>query len=46
MNSTIFGGEWSGLKSLGFSIERADNGGDTFGGLMLDDFKYTVEEGC
>jgi hypothetical protein len=30
MNKTGFGREWDGLKSLGFSISRKDNGGDMF----------------
>ncbi|KAF1954219.1 hypothetical protein CC80DRAFT_526903 [Byssothecium circinans] len=42
MNRTRFSGQWKGLKSLGFSIARADNGGDMFGGLALDDVKYTI----
>jgi hypothetical protein len=44
MNRTRFGGEWSDLKSLGFSIAMADNGGDMFGGLMIDDLKYTIKD--
>ncbi|KAF2176522.1 hypothetical protein K469DRAFT_678531 [Zopfia rhizophila CBS 207.26] len=44
MNATKFGGEWRDLKSVGFSIARADNGGDMFGGLALDDVKYTVTQ--
>ena len=44
MNRTSFSGEWSKLKTLGFSIARADNGGDMFGGLALDDVKYTITE--
>ncbi|KAF2731698.1 hypothetical protein EJ04DRAFT_498160 [Polyplosphaeria fusca] len=46
MNRTTFGREWSDLKSVGFSIARADNGGDMFGGLALDDVKYTVKKSC
>ena len=45
-NSTTFGHDWKNLKSVGFSISRADNGGDMFGGLMLDDVKYVVKEKC
>jgi hypothetical protein len=46
MNKTQFSGEWNHLKSVGFSIARADNGGDMFGGLALDDVKYTITEKC
>lgn len=46
MNSTTFGREFKGLKSLGFSIARAGNGGDVYGGLALDDVKYTITTGC
>jgi hypothetical protein len=46
MNKTRFSGEWKDLKSVGFSIARADNGGDMFGGLALDDIKYTITFGC
>ncbi|OAL46983.1 hypothetical protein IQ07DRAFT_590461 [Pyrenochaeta sp. DS3sAY3a] len=46
MNATTFGREFKGLKSLGFRIARADNGGDVYGGLALDDVKYTVTTGC
>ena len=42
MNKTRFSREWKDLKSLGFSIARADNGGDMFGGLALDDLAYTL----
>ncbi|KAF2490841.1 hypothetical protein BU16DRAFT_469932, partial [Lophium mytilinum] len=45
MNKTEFGREWSGLKSLGFAIARKDDGGDMYGGLMLDDVKYVVNSG-
>jgi len=46
MNSTTFDNnepEWRGLTSVGLANARADNGGDMFAGLMIDDFKYTVE---
>lgn len=46
MNRTTFSREWRDLKSIGFSITRADNGGDMFGGLALDDVKYTVYSKC
>jgi hypothetical protein len=46
MNATTFGRGWTGLKSLGFSIARKDDGGDMFGGLALDDVKYTLTYGC
>lgn len=46
MNKTSFSREWHDIKSLGFSIARADNGGDMFGGLALDDIKYTITFGC
>ncbi|KAH7071539.1 hypothetical protein BKA63DRAFT_448254 [Paraphoma chrysanthemicola] len=46
MNATSFGREWQGLKSLGFSIARKDNGGDMYGGLALDDVRYTIVTGC
>jgi hypothetical protein len=46
MNQTTFSGEWSGLKSVGFSIARADNGGDLYGGLALDDVTYTIKTVC
>jgi hypothetical protein len=46
MNGTTFGREWQGLKSVGFSVARKDNGGDMYGGLALDDFKYTIVNGC
>ncbi|KAK4187624.1 hypothetical protein QBC35DRAFT_498177 [Podospora australis] len=43
MNSTTFDTRrWSRLTSVGFSISRKDNGGDMYGGLMIDDFKYTI----
>jgi hypothetical protein len=42
MNHTSFDGRWERLTSLGFSIARADNGGDMYGGLMLDDVEYDV----
>jgi hypothetical protein len=45
MNKTEFGREWSELKSVGFAIARKDNGGDMYGGLMLDDVRYVVHEG-
>ena len=46
MNKTRFSREWKDLKSLGFSIARADNGGDMFGGLALDDLAYTLSFDC
>lgn len=46
MNRTSFSGEWQELKSVGFSIAQADNGGDMFGGLALDDVKYTITQKC
>ncbi|KAF2246160.1 hypothetical protein BU26DRAFT_521633 [Trematosphaeria pertusa] len=46
MNKTSFSWEWRDLKSVGFSIARADNGGDMYGGLALDDVKYTLNFGC
>jgi hypothetical protein len=46
MNRTTFSQEWKDLKSVGFSIARKDNGGDIFGGLALDDVKYTITTGC
>ncbi len=46
MNHTSFAKEFEGLKSVGFSIARADNGGDMFGGLALDDVKYTLRKDC
>jgi len=46
MNHTSFDWRWAGLSSIGFSIARADNGGDMFGGLMLDDVKYAVHGRC
>ncbi|KAF2646700.1 hypothetical protein P280DRAFT_416215 [Massarina eburnea CBS 473.64] len=46
MNKTRFSWEWKGLRSLGFSIARADNGGDMFGGLALDDVRYTITTPC
>lgn len=47
MNKTRFSGQWKDLKSVGFSIARADNGGDMFGGLALDDVEYTItQRGC
>ncbi|KAF2023054.1 hypothetical protein EK21DRAFT_81695, partial [Setomelanomma holmii] len=46
MNTTAFGREWQGLKSVGFSIARSDNGGNMYGGLALDDVKYTIVTSC
>ncbi|KAF2865817.1 hypothetical protein BDV95DRAFT_506506 [Massariosphaeria phaeospora] len=46
MNKTSFAREWRDLKSVGFSIARADDGGDVFGGLALDDVKYTITTKC
>jgi hypothetical protein len=46
MNTTRFDREWQGLKSVGFSIARKDNGGDMYAGLWLDDVKYTITTGC
>ncbi|KAH4016781.1 hypothetical protein HBH70_233370 [Parastagonospora nodorum] len=46
MNATTFGKDWQGLKSVGFSIARKDNGGDMYAGLWLDDVKYTITTGC
>lgn len=44
MNKTRLSGQWKDLKSVGFSIARADNGGDMFGGLALDDVEYEITE--
>lgn len=45
MNATTFDTRrWSRLTSVGFSIARKDNGGDMYGGLMIDDFKYTISK--
>jgi hypothetical protein len=44
MNRTHFGPHFKDLKSLSFSIANAETGGDIFGGLMLDDVKYTIKE--
>lgn len=46
MNKTRFGRDWVGLKSVSFSIARADDGGDMYGGLALDDVKYTIKTAC
>jgi hypothetical protein len=46
MNRTTFNAEWSGLKSVGFSIARADSGEDLYGGLALDDVRYTINTAC
>lgn len=46
MNRTTFSRDWQDLKSVGFSIARKDNGGDMFGGLALDDVKYTITQKC
>jgi hypothetical protein len=46
MNETMFGAEWRGLESIGFSSARKDNGGDMYGGLALDDMKYTINTAC
>ncbi|KAF2743255.1 hypothetical protein M011DRAFT_228692 [Sporormia fimetaria CBS 119925] len=46
MNSTTFPREWRNLKSVGFSIARKDNDGDIYGGLALDDVKYTIKNKC
>lgn len=46
MNSTTFDWRWSRLSSVGFSIARADNGGMMYGGLMIDNFRYTIEGEC
>jgi hypothetical protein len=46
MNRTTFSQEWKDLKSVGFSIARADDGGDMFAGLALDDVAYTITFGC
>ncbi|KAF1918802.1 hypothetical protein BDU57DRAFT_120891 [Ampelomyces quisqualis] len=46
MNATEFGAEWQGLKSVGFSIARRDNGGDMYGGLLLDDVEYSITTAC
>jgi len=46
MNRTTFSRDWQDLKSVGFSIARADNGGDMYGGLALDDVEYTIMKGC
>jgi hypothetical protein len=44
MNTTQFGPRFKDLKSLSFSIASAEDGGDIFGGLMLDDVKYTIKQ--
>jgi hypothetical protein len=41
MNSTALFG-WKILTHIDFNIARADNGGDMFGGLMIDDLKYAL----
>ncbi|KAK4207071.1 hypothetical protein QBC37DRAFT_355914 [Rhypophila decipiens] len=46
MNSTFFDWRWAHLSSVGFAIARADNGGTLYGGLMIDDFRYSVESEC
>jgi hypothetical protein len=46
MNTTKFGADWQGLRSIGFSIARKDNGGDIYGGLALDDVQYTITTEC
>jgi hypothetical protein len=46
MNKTTFSSRWTRLTSIGFSIARADNGGDMYGGLMIDDFHYVVDSAC
>ncbi|KAF1998122.1 hypothetical protein P154DRAFT_564893 [Amniculicola lignicola CBS 123094] len=46
MNKTRFGKEWTGLKSVGFSIAKKEDGGNMYGGLALDDVKYTITQGC
>jgi hypothetical protein len=46
LNFTEFGAAWRDLTSVGFSIARADNGGDMYGGLIIDDLRYTVETRC
>ncbi|KAK4159281.1 hypothetical protein QBC43DRAFT_327574 [Cladorrhinum sp. PSN259] len=44
MNATTLGPKWRELTSVGFSIARQDNGGDMYGGLMIDDLKYTISK--
>ncbi|KAF2276402.1 uncharacterized protein EI97DRAFT_433238 [Westerdykella ornata] len=44
MNRTEFPRQWRDLKSVGFSIARKDNGESMYGGLALDDVKYTIEQ--
>jgi len=44
MNATTLGPKWSKLTSVGFSIARKDNGGEMYGGLMIDDLKYTISK--
>ncbi|KAK4221631.1 hypothetical protein QBC38DRAFT_403000 [Podospora fimiseda] len=44
MNGTVLGNKWKGLTSVGFSIARKDNGGDMYGGLMIDDLRYTISK--
>lgn len=46
MNRTSFGEKFRGLKSVGFSIARANDAGDMYGGLALDDVKYTIKTDC
>jgi hypothetical protein len=46
MNSTTFDWRWSRLSSVGFKNARADNGEEISSGLMIDDFRYTIEGGC
>jgi hypothetical protein len=46
MNVTEFGNEWQGLKSVGFDITSKDDGGDMYGGLLLDDVEYNINTAC
>jgi hypothetical protein len=44
LNQTHFGERFSDLKSVSFSIANANDGSDFFGGLILDNLKYTIKE--
>ncbi|KAK0652457.1 hypothetical protein B0T16DRAFT_387715 [Cercophora newfieldiana] len=46
MNATVFDQRWSRLTSVGFANARADNGEMIYGGLMIDDLRYTLEGKC
>ncbi|KAF1943935.1 hypothetical protein EJ02DRAFT_432881 [Clathrospora elynae] len=46
MNSTTFGDEWTGLTDMAFGMTRSDDGGSMFGGLAIDDLRYTLNTAC